>query len=69
MQDKNGQDMLTALVDSGANINLPGRDGSYPIHLAVDGGQHEMVLFLSNNGAHMSQQRMSVCSMQYVCNE
>ena len=57
VQERNGMDMLTALVETGANINLPGQDGSYPIHLAVAGGQHETVLFLLNKGAKVDKHR------------
>ena len=57
IQDRNGKDMLTALVDSGANINLPGPDGSYPIHVAVATGRHETVLFLLNRDASVKKHR------------
>lgn len=57
IQERDGIDMLTALVDSGADINLPTSDGSYPIHEAVAARQHEVVLFLLNREARVKQQR------------
>ena len=49
--------MLTALVESGADINLPFSNGSYPIHTAVFNGRHETVLFLLNKNANVKQKR------------
>ena len=57
IRERDGRDMLTALVDSGADLNLPTPDGSYPIHIAVATGRHETVLFLVNKGASILQQR------------
>ena len=61
IQDRNGMDMLTALVNSGANINLPAPDGSYPIHVAVATKRHETVLFLLNKAASLKERR-NVCT-------
>lgn len=57
--------MLTALVESGADINLPFPDGSYPIHMAVFSGRHETVLFLLNKNSNVKQKR-NVCLGGYV---
>ena len=65
IQDSNGMDMLTALVESGANINLPFSNGAYPLHEAVVSRKHDTVLFLLNKGANIKQ-KMSVSSGRYL---
>ena len=55
--------MLTALVESGATVNLPGPDGVYPIHMAVSHRHHETVLFLLDRVSSIEQRR-SVCSFR-----
>ena len=70
IQDRNGMDMLTALVDSGANINLPAPDGSYPIHAAVATGRHETVLFLLNRAASVKKHRnVHTHTLQNLCSD
>ena len=55
IQDSGGMDMLTALVETGANINLPFSNGSYPLHEAVLSGRRETVVFLLSKGANVKQ--------------
>jgi uncharacterized protein len=42
---------LKALVDAGANVNLPDRNGMTPLHLAQGNGFREMVVILEGAGA------------------
>jgi len=42
---------LQALVDAGANVNLPDRGGMTPLHLAEGNGYREMVMILEQAGA------------------
>ena len=57
IKERDGMEMLTALVESGANINLPTADGSYPVHVAVASGHHDTVLFLLNKEANVKERR------------
>jgi ankyrin repeat protein len=42
---------LLALVDAGANINIPDGSGSIPLMLARNRGYQEMVAILEKSGA------------------
>ena len=48
---KNHTDTLRALVDAGANVNIPDGSGSTPLRLARNRGYQEMVAILENAGA------------------
>ena len=48
---KNHTDTLRALVDAGANVNIPDGSGSTPIRLARNRGYREMVAILEKAGA------------------
>ena len=48
---KNHTETLRALVDAGANVNIPDGSGSTPIRLARNRGYREMVAILEKAGA------------------
>ena len=48
---KNHTETLRALVEAGANINIPDGNGSTPLKLARDRGHREMVAILEKAGA------------------
>jgi ankyrin repeat protein len=48
---KNHTDTLRALVDAGANVNIPDGSGSTPLTLAKNRGYNEMVAILEKAGA------------------
>ena len=48
---KNHTDTLRALVDAGANVNIPDGSGSTPLKLAKNRGYNEMVAILEKAGA------------------
>ena len=70
IKDRDGLELLTALVESGANINLPTLEGAYPIHVAVATGNHNTVLFLLNKEASVKARRhvsASICLHRCAC--
>ena len=48
---KNHTETLRALVDAGANVNIPDGSGSTPLKLARSRGYHDMVAILERAGA------------------
>ena len=42
---------LKALIDAGANVNLPDRNGMTPLHLAQGNGYRDMAAILEGAGA------------------
>ena len=44
-------DTLTALIEAGANVNLPDREGRTPLHLAQGNGYRDMAAILEGAGA------------------
>lgn len=48
---KNHTDTLRALVDAGANVNIPDGSGSTPLKLAKNRGYNEMIAILEKAGA------------------
>ena len=48
---RNHTETLRALVDAGANVNIPDGSGSTPLRLARNRGYQEMVVILENAGA------------------
>jgi ankyrin repeat protein len=48
---RNHTDTLRALVEAGANVNIPDGSGSTPLKLARDRGYREMVAILEKAGA------------------
>ncbi len=48
---KNHTDTLRALVDAGANLNIPDGSGSTPLKLAKNRGYNEMIAILEKAGA------------------
>ena len=48
---KNHTETLRALVDAGANVNIPDGSGSTPLKLAKNRGYQEMVAILEKSGA------------------
>ena len=48
---KNHTDTLRALIDAGANVNIPDGSGSTPLKLAKNRGYNEMIAILEKAGA------------------
>jgi hypothetical protein len=48
---RNHTETLRALVDAGANVNIPDGTGSTPLRLATNRGYREMVVILEKSGA------------------
>jgi uncharacterized protein len=48
---KNHTETLRALVDAGANVNIPDGSGSTPLKLAKNRGYREMIAILERSGA------------------
>ena len=54
---RNHTETLRALVDAGANVNIPDGSGSTPLRLARNRGYQEMVVILENAGAKLQTSR------------
>ena len=46
--------MIEFLIDKGANVNAPGRDGSTPLHFSAEGGHEEASDSLLDHGADIT---------------
>ena len=61
--------VVEVLLEHGANVNLPTRDGAHPLHIAVSKGEENIIVMLLKHGADINAlDSNGMAPLHHACN-